>query len=207
MNAGIVIGSNLLRAVMTTECYEAFLDGKITARGKEAVDRVGMHGAAVVRQHYLQRNQEAAARSSLEVGQALRSPAIGPVLEATRPRFLTEEAPRSSIPTYANTNFLSLHWGTNHSCGGDDSKKASWDQAELDDLYSKYATISQRFAGRVIPPHTPIVPQLLKMVHADPEAVPIYAKRHILDSGRLATGIYDCLLTISFPSARCLFRL
>jgi len=55
-NVDINTGSNLLRGVQTTEAHDLYLDKKITLREKDAVDRVGMHGAAVVKQHYLMCN-------------------------------------------------------------------------------------------------------------------------------------------------------
>lgn len=182
---------------MTTECYDLFLDGKITARNRDAVDQVGMHGAAVVQQHYLQRNQEAAAQSSMEVSQALRSPQIGPAIDPVRPRCLIDGSiSRVSAPAYTDSNFLKLPWGTLHSSGGDDAKKARWDAEELNDLQMKYETFRLKFSGGIIPAHAPVVPQLLKAVHADPKAVAIYAKRHIVDSSRLATGKFSYIFLL-----------
>ena len=182
---------------MTTECYDLFLDGKITARNRDAVDQVGMHGAAVVQQHYLQRNQEAAARSSIEVSLALRSPHIGPVIDPTRPTCLINGSiSRASAPAFPQSNFLKLPWGTLHSSGGDDAKKAKWDTEELLDLELKYESFCLKFPGSIIPAHAPVVPQLLKDVHADPKAVAIYAKRHIVNSGRLATGMFSYIFLL-----------
>jgi hypothetical protein len=190
-NVDINTESNLLRGAQTTEAHDLYLDNKITLREKDAVDRVGMHGAAVVKQHYLMCNQEAAARSSLEVGKALRSESIGPPKEATRPRMLTDDFVARGRATSTNavpTNFLLLPWGSLHSSAGDMTKKASWDQAEILDLHDKYTQICKRFPDGVIPPHTAIVPELLKMVHADKRAIPIYNRRHIIDAGRMSTG-------------------
>ena len=128
-NVDINTGSNLLRGVQTTEVHDLYLDKKITLREKDAVDRVGMHGAAVVKQHYLMCNQEAAAKSSLEVGKALRSESIGPPKEDSRPRMLTDDfvARGRATSTYSvPTNFLLLPWGSLHSSAGDMTMKASW---------------------------------------------------------------------------------
>jgi hypothetical protein len=175
--------------LQTTETHDLYLDEKISLRAKDSVDRVGMHGSAVVKQHYLMRSQEDAAQSSLEVGQALRSQAIGPVMDPTRPKLLTTDfARRAASSDDVITNYLLLPWGVNHSSGGDISKRATWDEAELYDLHLKQGIISERYPDRIIPAFTPVVPLLLKMIHADPNAIPIFAKCHILDSARLSTG-------------------
>ena len=125
----------------------------------------------------------------MAVAQVLRSPNIGPQEQPFRPRCLTSGfIARATVSTAVNANPLALAWGTNHSSGGDESKRASWDDAELEDLWEKLELFRTKFPSGCIPPHAPVVPQLLKMIHADPKAVPIYAKRHILDSSRLATG-------------------
>jgi len=175
--------------LQTTETHDLYIDEKISLRARDSVDRVGMHGGAVVKQHYLMRNQEAAARSALEVGQALRSEALGPAVDPTRPRLLTEDfARRAASSDAVSTNYLLLPWGVSHSSGGDITKRAPWDEAELYDLHLKQQIISERYPGGIIPSFTPVVPQLLKMIHADPRAIAIYAKCHILDSARLSTG-------------------
>jgi hypothetical protein len=96
--------------LQTTETHDLYLDEKISLRAKDSVDRVGMHGGAVVKQHYLMRSQEDAARSSLEVGQALRSQAIGPVMDPTRPKLLTTDFARRAAASSdaVITNYLLL---------------------------------------------------------------------------------------------------
>jgi hypothetical protein len=111
------------------------------------------------------------------------------------------------------TNYLSHDWGTAHSSAGDDSKKAPWDAEEIADLRERHDRIAQSYPGGKIPMHASVVPQLLKAIHADPKAWPIYAKRHILDSGRLTTGFlsFHCMylnahsppLLTSFSYFRC----
>lgn len=145
-----------------------------------------------MKQHYLMRNQEAAAQSSLEVAQALRSQAIGPAMDPTRPKLLTTDfARRAASSDAVITNYLLLPWGVNHSsggCSGDVSKRATWDEAELYYLHVKHGIICERYPDGIIPPFTPVVPLLLKMIHEDPNATSIFAKGHILDSSRLSTG-------------------
>ena len=145
-----------------------------------------MHSGAVVREHYLMRDQEAAARSALAVAQALRSPALGQSPAVIVPQCCLENSTSTRLQT--NTNYLAHEWGTAHSCAGDESKKASWDAREIADLRERHARIAQGYPGGKIPMHASVVPQLLKAIHADANAWPIYAKRHILDAGRLTTG-------------------
>ena len=138
----------------------------------------------------------------MTVAQVIRSPDIGPQRPVIRPRCLTDDfvARVTASATSGNTNPLTLPWGTNHSSGGNDdySKRTAWDDAEIDDLGQKLELIRSKFPSGCIPPHTPVVPQLLKMIHADPKAVPIYAKRHIVDSSRLSTGLIFSLFKYKY---------
>jgi len=78
------------------------------------------------------------------------------------------------------------------------TKKASWDQAEILDLHDKYTQICKRFPNGVIPAHTAIVPELLKMVHADGRAISIYHRRHIIHAGRMSNWLYAFNIILFF---------
>lgn len=55
---GLSINSTLLRSLVTTEVHDLYLDGKVSERQKEAVDKVSGHTSAIAKRHYTLKDRE-----------------------------------------------------------------------------------------------------------------------------------------------------
>lgn len=194
--AGLNLTSTTLRTLMTSEVRDLFLEGKITSKEKDSVDKVNGHSNEIAERHYLLRDMEENARHAIQVSEVLRGSPSTPITDIRRPSVFNNLT--SNIPRSAASSVVSIHdmqwknkpWGNARCKSSTRSRRFPWIEEEMNIIGIELEKIASRFPDNVIPKQTSIVPRLLLNIRASDEAVPYFLIEHLENNQRLSHGIH-----------------
>ena len=153
-----------VRKLMEMEAHKRYVNGELSLAEKQAVEDVNGHSSATVKDYYQYTSM---------------SDQLNLAVKALNFSNLNEDY---FIPA---PNPLLKDWGTEHPCYGSDSKRVEFSKEEL--RYIVRALQSLLTDTNDLPINCTSL--VLKQIREDPDATPIFHKRHILKSDRLRAGI------------------
>lgn len=157
-----------VRKLVEMEAHTRYVNGNLTLAEKLAVEEINGHSSATVKDYYQYTN-------------------ITDQLNLAVKAFDFEGLETDHvIPT---PDAMTKDWGTQHPHYGSISTRIEFSDAEK--LYIVEALQSMGCDINQLPSNSTSL--ILKQIRADPDAIPIFHKRHILKSDRLRAGIRSAI--------------